>query len=62
MRYLVIGDAGSIFIKQFIEYVLLEKDNEIVLLQEAYVSPEYLEFYNQNNVYLEPLTTKNNKT
>ena len=61
MRYLVVGDAGSIFIKQYIEYVLLGEGNESVLLQEGYVSPDYFKFYNQNNVHLEPLATKKNK-
>ena len=61
MRYLVVGDAGSIFIKQYIEYVLLDEKNEIVLLKEGYVSSDYLNFYDKNNVKIEPLTTKRNK-
>jgi len=55
MKYLIIGDAGSIFIKQYIEYVLLDSDNEIVLIQEGALNDNYREFYRQNNVKIEPL-------
>ena len=62
MRILIVGDAGSIFIKQFIEYVLLDNGHEIVLIQEAStVPPTYLDFYNQNGVKLEPMRSKLNK-
>ena len=58
MKYLIIGDAGSIFIKQYIEYVLLDSDNEIVLLQESFVSDSYMDFYKNNNVTVESLWQK----
>lgn len=62
MKILIIGDAGSIFVKQFIEYVLVNKENEIVLLQEYSQLPSnYLEFYKNNNITLEPLVRKENK-
>ena len=59
MKYLIIGDASSIFIKQYIEYVLLDSDNEIVLIQEGALNDNYREFYQQNNVIVESLWQKN---
>ena len=62
MKILVVGDAGSIFVKQYIEYVLVNGENEIVLLQEsAQVPANYLDFYKKNNITLEPLNRKENK-
>lgn len=62
MKILIVGDAGSIFIKQFVEYVLVGKGHEIVIIQEALkVPPKYLEFYNENNVTLEPMNKGLNK-
>ena len=61
MRYLIVGDAGSIFIKQYIEYVLIGEEREIILLQEGYASLDYLEFYKKNNIRIEPLATKKTK-
>ena len=58
MKYLVIGDAGSIFIKQYIEYVLLDPSNEIVLLREGLLNPNYEEFYQKNGVKVESLWQK----
>jgi glycosyltransferase involved in cell wall biosynthesis len=58
MKYLVIGDAGSIFIKQYIEYVLLDPQNEIVLIQEGGLTDSYKEFYQKNNVKVESLWQK----
>lgn len=55
MKYLVIGDAGSLFIKQYIEYVLLGSQNEIVLLQEGTLTDDYKEFYQNSGVILESL-------
>lgn len=55
MKYVIIGDAGSIFIKQYIESVLLPRNWEIILLKEGYVNPDYLHFYKENNVILEDL-------
>ena len=59
MKFLIIGDAGSIFVKQYIEYVLLDdNNNEVIVLQEGFISPDYLGFYNKNNVKIEPLATQ----
>lgn len=60
LRVLIVGDAGSIFIKEYIEYVLLNKKCEIVLLQEGSVCESYRQFYKDNNVILEPLIRKEN--
>ncbi len=62
MRVLVVGDSGSIFIKQYIENVLLPITNiEIVLIQENISSRQYLDFYKENQVVVEPLVFKKNK-
>ena len=55
MKVLVLGDAASIFVKQFIEYVLLDKQNKIILLQENNLINEYKDFYLDNCVELQPL-------
>lgn len=55
MKYLVVGDAGSIFIKQFIEFVLLPQKWDIILLKEGYINDDYLRFYDENNVVVEDL-------
>ena len=60
MRVLVVGDAGSIFVKQYIEYVLLDGRNEVVLIQEAAIPSGYLRFYEENQVAIEPLHRKEN--
>lgn len=63
MKFLIVGDAGSIFIKQYIEYVLLDNpENEIVLISEhGGVNPDYIKFYLENDVIVEPLwNSKNN--
>lgn len=60
MKVLVIGDASSIFVKQYIEYVLLDGTNEIVLLQENPLFVGYREFYEKNNIHIEPLWNKKN--
>lgn len=61
MKVLIIGDASSIFVKQYIEYVLLDGKNQVVLLQENPLFEGYREFYESNNVQIEPLwNNKNN--
>ena len=62
MRVLLIGDSGSIFIKQYIENVLLPiKNTEIVLIQENPSTRQYLDFYAENGIKVEPLVFKKNK-
>lgn len=58
MKILVIGDAGSIFIKQYIEYVLLDGKNQVVLIEENALNSDYKSFYDENNVIIEPLWNK----
>ena len=60
MKVLIIGDASSIFVKQYIEYVLLDGTNQVVLLQENPLFEGYREFYESNNVQIEPLWNKKN--
>lgn len=60
MKILIVGDASSIFVKQYIEYVLLDGTNEIVLLQENPLFEGYREFYEKNKVQIEPLWNKKN--
>lgn len=62
MKVLIIGDSGSIFVKQYIEYVLLPLPKiEIVLIQENSSSSQYLDFYRDNGVFVEPLVFNKNK-
>lgn len=61
MKVLIIGDSGSVFVKQYIENVMLDIPNvQIVLIQE---NPflQYLDFYKSNNVIVEPLVFNKNK-
>lgn len=60
MRILIIGDAGSIFIKQYIEYVLCDRSNEIVLLQETVICDSYHKFYKENHIKLQPIICHEN--
>jgi len=61
VKILIVGDSGSIFIKQYIEYVLLNKGAEIILVQEGQTPKDYETFYNQNSLVIEPLKQKANK-
>lgn len=61
MKILVVGDSCSIFIKQYIEYVLLDGQNEVVLVQEGGLISDYKEFYKKNGVQVEPLKIKENE-
>ena len=58
--YIVLGDCNSIFVKQYIENVLLNKF-QVILLQEGLVSDDYRSFYQENGVYLEPMWYSGNK-
>lgn len=62
MKILVVGDSNSIFIKQLIEYVLLDgKRNEIVLIEENTTNTDYEGFYSANGVHIVPRVNKNNR-
>lgn len=62
MKILIVGDAGSVFIKQFIEYVLLDNSkNTIVLLSEYSINEDYRKFYEENGVLIEPLIISKNR-
>ena len=52
--FVVLGDCNSIFVKQYIQFVLLSR-YEIVLLQEGYLSEHYRRFYEENGVHIEPM-------
>lgn len=54
MRVLILGDANSIFIKSFIERVLLPGGAETALPVEGVLSAGYEEFYRRAGVALEP--------
>lgn len=55
---MIIGDAGSVFIKQYIEYVLLDLHCEIVLIQEGFICEDYLKFYKENGIQIESFSSK----
>lgn len=59
-KALILGDSNSIFVKQYIEHVLLG-EYEIVLLQEGFLSETYQIYYIQNGIHLEPLWQASNK-
>lgn len=59
-NYIVLGDCNSIFVKQYIEHVLLSKYN-VILLQEDYLSDYYCKFYLDSGVHIEPMWYSNNK-
>lgn len=62
MKVCVIGDSNSIFIKQFIEYVLLDDPgNQIILIEENSTNPDYIQFYKENGVFLENRINKCNR-
>jgi hypothetical protein len=61
LKALIIGDAGSLFIKEYIEYVLLKKGYEVILLQEGSICENYQQFYTQNNVKIEPMIRAENR-
>ncbi len=52
MKYLVIGDSGSMHIYNFVKTVLLPRNYEVHLLTLSVepIRQEYLEFYKQNDV------------
>ncbi len=52
MKILVIGDANSVFVYNYIRCVLIPKNDEIYLTCEETSNINYLEFYNQHNVKL----------
>ena len=58
--FVVLGDCNSIFVKQYIQFVLLGK-YDVVLLQEGYLSEHYRRFYEEKGVHIEPMWNKANK-
>lgn len=62
MKILVIGDSNSIFIKQYIEYVLLDEGrNQIVLIEENSTNGDYMKFYSEHGVAVEPRVNEKNR-
>lgn len=59
-NFVVLGDSNSIFVKQYVEYVLLKKYN-VILLQEGYLSDNYRKFYMDNGVNIEQMWYPGNK-
>jgi hypothetical protein len=55
---LVIGNANSVFIKQYIENVLVPEGFKIILIQESTINPYYLEYYKNANILVEPFREK----
>lgn len=60
MRYLVIGDASSMHVYNFVKTVLIPKNFEIHLLTLSVnpIRPEYLKFYKENTVHTYSLFEK----
>lgn len=58
-KFLVLGDSNSIFIKQYIQSVLLN-NYQVVLLQEGYLSDYYKQYYVNNGVQVESLWCSTN--
>ena len=52
-KILVVGDANSLFIKQYIESVLIKNGYQVVLIKEGYVSDSRKQEYNELGVILE---------
>lgn len=63
MKYLVIGDSGSMHIYNFVKTVLLPRKYEIHLLTLSAlpVNKQYMEFYKQNRVIVHSIATKGYK-
>lgn len=61
MRYLVIGDAGSMHIFNFVKTVLLPKGYEVHLLtlSSDHVRENFREFYRENGVVVHSIAEKN---
>ena len=58
-KAIVLGDSNSIFVKSYIENVLLG-GYEVVLLQEGFLSQSYMDFYLANDVRVETLWIASN--
>ncbi len=56
MKILIIGDANSVFVYNYIRHVLVPKNDEIYLICEQTSGVNYLDFYKQHNVKLVELT------
>ena len=52
MRVLIIGNGNSIFILNYIKYVLIPNNILVFLCTPRNINKEYLEFYNSNNILL----------
>jgi len=50
MNILIIGNPNSIWIKNYIKYVLLNHKYNISVLYYDKLEPEFLQFYNSNNI------------
>lgn len=63
MKYLVIGDSGSMHIYNFVKTVLLPRQYEVHLLTLSArpVRKEYMEFYEENGVIVHSIATKGYK-
>ena len=49
MKILIIGNANSFWIKEYVEYILPGSDNEVFIAGKSVVNKEFKDFYNKNN-------------
>lgn len=50
MKILIIGNANSFWIKEYVEYILPGSDNEVFIAGKSVVNKEFKDFYNKNNI------------
>lgn len=50
MKILIIGNANSFWIKEYMEYILSGSDNEVFIASKSVVNKDFKEFYNKNNI------------
>ena len=50
MKILIIGNANSFWIKEYVEYILPGNDNEVFIAGKSVVNKDFNDFYNKNNI------------
>ncbi|WP_294464380.1 glycosyltransferase [uncultured Anaerofustis sp.] len=50
MKILIIGNANSFWIKEYVEYILPGSDNEVFIAGKSVVNKDFNDFYNKNNI------------
>lgn len=50
MKILLIGNADSFWIKEYIEYILLKESNDIFVVSKSVTNKDFKKFYDENNI------------